>query len=86
MAASSRLAAEPKFVLFFGSQNIVTIGKGMIKYWTFHAKQTRATRTRSLHGRSATLKQRREATFIDCCQTKTAIYAVAKDVSVTDIL
>jgi len=81
MVATARLAAEPQFVLFFGSQNIVAIGKSMIRYFTFHANQNRASvRTRPLQGRNAMLKQRREATFIDCCHTKTAIYAVANDV------
>ena len=83
MIATSRLTAEPKFTLFFGAQNVVTIGKGMIRYWTFPTNPENRTnaRTKPLTGRNATLKQRREATFIDCCQTKTAIFAVANDVS-----
>ena len=77
MIATSRLTTEPNFTMFFGTETVVTIGKGMIRYWTFPANN----KAQPLSGRNATLKERRQATFIDCCQTKTAIFAVAKEVS-----
>ena len=82
MIATSRLTAEPKYTIFFGSQNIITIGKGMIRYWTCPQNIDGFANSRKpLIGRNAQLKQRREATFLDCCQTKTAIFVVSIDVS-----
>ena len=70
-------------MVFFGKESLVTVGKGLIRFWTFPRNaETRAnTRTRALQGHNVMLKQRKDATFVDCCQTKKAIYAVAQDVS-----
>ena len=80
MTATARFTIEPKFTMFFGNKDLITIGKGQIRYWTFPEKRY-STRTKHLEGRNAALKQRREATFIDICHTKTAIFVLAIDVS-----
>jgi len=81
MIATSRLTAEPRFMVFFGKESLVTVGKGLIRFWTFprNAETRVNTRTRALQGHNVMLKQRKDATFVDCCQTKKAIYAVAQD-------